>query len=95
LGPGRSGDLPAMPTVWVRENDSMLDGDVVVRPEGDMVSLAVVKGGAPEWLSEQAPLSALPAGALDGADEQGRLPDPTPLLTAAEGIASALRERGA
>jgi len=84
-----------MSNAWVRENDAMTDGDVLVRPEGDLLSLAVVRDGKPEWLSEQAPLSGLPAGVLDDADDEGRLKDPTAVLAAAQGIEVALRERGA
>lgn len=84
-----------MPNVWTRETDAMEDGDVLVRPEGDLVALAYVTGGKPEWLPEQAPASALPAGALEGVEDDGRLSDPAPVLTAAEGIVVALRDRGA
>lgn len=80
-------------------------GDVVVRmvDGGSSLAIGTVAAGSPGspgsvvWMAETVPVSALPAGAVDGllgGDGLSAAPDQSSLLTAAQGLEWALVERG-
>jgi hypothetical protein len=90
-----------MTSAWLTTEDSpdvaqAADGDVVGSVRGPELRLGRVAAGAVEWWPETVPVSTLPTDALAGEAGSGlhRLPDGEPLLNAARGVETALRERG-
>lgn len=69
------------------DRTDLRDGDIVVRRREDSLELGLVGRGEVRWIGAPLPRSSLPAQAWDG--------DESALLTAAEGVFAALRDRGA
>lgn len=91
-----------MATVWSTANErppvgGAEAGDLVVRVSGDSVVFGRVQGNEVRWLAESVSASTLAAGALDGVspgEDLTAVAAPTALELAAEGVESALDERG-
>lgn len=73
-----------MTTVWIEQAENAADGDYVLTPGGDVVTIDLVENGAPFRIGEVA-ASALPDLATAEQDQ---------LLTAVRGVETAQINRG-